>query len=132
MSGGKDASQPTPPTYNVSSSDSGLVDKEKKDYPEIPDNEIGATNLANKSVLNTTTSGGVAVGIPQNTQTGDGNMALVTIPVVVILGIILITLTATIYLVSKRSKVKKRPVKEIVSIFHIYIKMYLGFCVRSM
>lgn len=107
-----------PPPYNVSANDShptNSVDHDKKDYPEIPDNEIGENSAANSAKEGTSTKGTVGVGIPQQNGNGDGNMALVTtIPIVAIFVIILIT-AATLYLVNRRNKIKKRPVKEIVS-----------------
>lgn len=106
-----------PPQYNVSSNDphpTNSVDHDKKDYPEIPDNEIGENSAANSAKDGTSTKGSVGVGIPQPNGNGDGNMALVTtIPIVAILAIILIT-AATLYLVNRRNRIKKRPVKEIV------------------
>lgn len=108
-----------PPAYNVSSNDphpTKPVDQDERDYPEIPDNDIGKTT-ANSAEGNGSNKN-VGIGIPQPKESETGNMALfTTIPIVAILGIVLIT-AATLYLVNKRNKVKKRPVKEIVRVPH--------------
>lgn len=112
--------RPSSPVYNATDPVDAR-DRDQNDYPEIPDNEIGVGGR-NSSL---SSEDNVGVGIPQQerdrkkiqnreSSSGDGHMLVTTIPIVAILAIILIT-AATLYLVNKKKKMRKRPVKEIVS-----------------